>query len=157
MTVGPRVNRVGFTILELMIVLALVGGLTVIALPKAANAKRSWTLRNATNRFFLAHSLARSTAIRYGRVAELHIDPAGSRFWVEVDSSGTGIRDTVGAIHDFGGKVAIASNRTLLCLDSRGLATARGACDLGSATLVFTVSGGVGDTLQVTTLGKALR
>ena len=50
----------------------------------------------------MAHSLARSTAVRYARVAELPIDAANARFWVEVDTSGTGIRDTVGLMGCWG-------------------------------------------------------
>ncbi len=105
----------------------------------------------------LAHSLARSTALQYGRVAELHIDAAYARFWVEVDTNSTGVSDTVGPLHDLGGgQLTMTSNRSLLCFDARGMATARDACDPGDATITFSLQGR-GDTVTITALGKVLR
>ncbi|HYT70068.1 MAG TPA: GspH/FimT family pseudopilin [Gemmatimonadales bacterium] len=147
----------GFTMIELAIVLVIAGLIAGVAGPKLADGLRQQSVRAAADQFVLAHSLARSTALRYGRVAELRIDAAGTRFWVEVDTSGTGVRDTVGFVRnpaDAG--VKMTSTRTLLCFDARGLATTGGACQPGDATVVFASSSRAA-TVRVTTLGKVLR
>jgi len=147
----------GFTMIELAIVLVIAGLLTAMAVPKLAAAFRQRSVSSAGDQFVLAHSLARSTALRYGRVSELHVDAAAARFWVEVDTSGTGVRDTVGFVHSLADAgVKVISTRTLLCFDARGLATTSNTCPPGDATIVFTSSKSV-DTVRVTTLGKVLR
>ncbi len=104
----------------------------------------------------MAHGLTRATGVRFGRVAELHIDAANRKFWVEVDTSGTGIRDTVGTLNQLADALAVTSTRSVLCFDSRGLATARGACEPADAIVTFSANGRT-DTLQTTVLGLVLR
>lgn len=146
----------GFTLIEMLIVLSFMGVIVAVGMPSMVNAYRQRATRGAVDRLAMAHSLARATAVRYGRVAELHIDAGYARFWIEVDTSGTGIRDTVGSINDLAGQVTMTSNRTLLCFDLRGLTTTRGACEAGDALVTFS-SRGRTDTLQTTVLGKVLR
>ncbi len=147
----------GFTMIELAIVLVIAGLLTAMAAPKLAAAFRQRSVSSAGDQFVLAHSLARSTALRYGRVSELHVDAAAARFWVEVDTSGTGVRDTVGFVHSVAGDgVRMSSTRALLCFDARGVATTGGSCQSGDVTVAFASSQRV-DTVWVTALGKVLR
>ncbi len=147
----------GFTLLELVIVLTLVSLIAGVVGPKLADGVQRWSITAAADQFVLAHSLARSTALRYGRVAELHIVGAASRFWVEVDTSGSGQRARVGLVHDLAdGGVRMVSSRSLLCFDARGLATTSRACQPGDATVVFAMAARV-DTVRVTTLGRVLR
>ena len=146
----------GFTLIEMLIVITVMGTLVAILLPSMATAFRQRATRGAVDRLAMAHGLARATAIRSGRVAELHIDAANTRFWVEVDTSGTGIRDTVGLMTDLAVQVTMTSTRSLLCFDSRGLTTTRNACEAGDALVEFSLEGRT-DTLQTTVLGKVLR
>ena len=146
----------GFTLIEMLIVLTVMGVILAVAMPNMVTAYRLRATRGAVDRLAMAHGLARATAVRFGRVAELHIDAANGRFWIEVDTSGTGIRDTVGSMNDMAGQVTMTSNRTLLCFDLRGLTTTRGACEAGDALVTFS-SRGRTDTLQTTVLGKVLR
>ena len=146
----------GFTLIEMLIVLTVMGTLVAILLPSMVTAYRQRATRGAVDRLAMTHALTRATAIRSGRVAELHIDAANTRFWVEVDTSGTGIRDTVGLMTDLAGQVTMTSTRSLLCFDSRGLTTTRNACEAGDALVEFSLEGRT-DTLQTTVLGKVLR
>ncbi len=146
----------GFTLLEILIVLTIFAVMIAVALPSFATAYRQRATRGAVDRLAMAHSLARATAIRVGRVAELHIDAANGRFWVEVDTSGTGIRDTVGLVTDLAGQATISSNRSLLCFDARGITTTQNACESGDALVQFFLAGRT-DTLQTTVLGQVLR
>ena len=152
----PELKNKGFTLIEMLIVLTVLGVMVAVAMPSMVTAFRQRATRGAVDRLAMAHGLARATAVRFGRVAELHIDAANGRFWVEVDTSGTGIRDTVGLMNDLAGQVTMSSNRSLLCFDSRGLVTTRGQCDPGNVTVQFSMQGRT-DTFQTTVLGKVLR
>ena len=140
----------------MLIVLTVMGIIVAVGMPSMVNAYRQRATRGAVDRLAMAHGLARATALRFGRVAELHIDAANGRFWIEVDTSGTGIRDTVGLMTDLGGQVTMTSTRSLLCFDSRGLTTTRNACESGDALVQFSMAGRT-DTFQTTVLGKVLR
>ena len=111
--------------------------------------------QGAVDQLMTAHALTRATATRLGGVAELHLDAANVRFWIEVDTSGTGIRDTVGLVHNLEA-VTMSSDRSLLCFDSRGLTTTRNTCESGDALVQFSL-GGRTDTFQTTVWGKVVR
>lgn len=146
----------GFTLIELMFVMSLLGVILVLASPSFMIVYRQLVTRAAVGRFVVVHGLARSAALRHGRVSELHIDPADARFWVEVDTSGTGIRDTVGLMHRLREGVVMASTRALLCFDARGLTTTRGPCEPGDVTVQFEVAGH-SQQVRTTVLGKVVR
>jgi prepilin-type N-terminal cleavage/methylation domain-containing protein len=152
-------GRSGFSMIELAIVCTVLGVIAMIAVPRLLVAFRQQATTVAADRFVRAHELTRATAVRYGRVAQLHIDPVGGRFWVDVDTSGTSIRDTVGPIHydlkDL--QVQMASPDSLMCFDARGLpSTTASKCQVQNVMLVFSSSGRY-DTVTITTLGKVLR
>ncbi len=146
----------GFTLVEMLIVMTVMGIILAVSLPSFTTGFRQRATKGAVDRLAMTHGLARATAVRFGRVAELHIDAANGRFWVEVDTSGTGIRDTIGVVNDVSGQVTMLSTRTLLCFDLRGLTTTRNACEAGDALVQFSLQGRT-DTLQTTVLGKVLR
>ncbi len=148
----------GYTLVELVTVVVLAGlGAAIAASPLASTYERMAT-RTGRDQFVTTHSLARSMAVRYGRVAELHIDAAGARFWVEVDTSSIGgMNARVGVTKDLSAaKVLLTSDRSILCFDIRGLPTTRGACEAADATLTFSVEGKA-DTVKISALGKVLR
>jgi Tfp pilus assembly protein FimT len=144
---------------EMIMVLGLIGIVATIGGPKVAVALQRRTTASAADQFALTHSLSRSTAIRYARVAQLHIDAAGSRFWVDVDTSadGSGQRATIAYVRDVNTTgLTMTSTRTLLCFDARGLPSTTGSCEPADAKVVFS-DGAVADTILTTALGKILR
>lgn len=152
-------RRRGFTLLEVIIVLMLLAIIAAMGAPRLSAAMRSRTTRSASDQFAAAHSLARATALRYGRVAQLHIDPSTKRFWVDVDTSANGVgqRATVWYTRDLTQTgLAMSSNRSLLCFDARGLPLVLGSCESGDATVIFSMSDKA-DTLRTAALGKILR
>ncbi|HJQ10568.1 MAG TPA: GspH/FimT family pseudopilin [Gemmatimonadaceae bacterium] len=152
-------RRRGFTLLEVIIVLALLAVVAAMGTPRLSAALRRRTTQMAADQFATAHSLARATAVRYGRVAQLHIDAPTKRFWVDVDTSANGIgqRATIWYTRDLTSTgVVMQSNRSLLCFDARGLPLVLGACESGDATVSFTLLDRA-DTVRTAALGKILR
>ena len=152
-------RRRGFTLLEVIIVLAMLAVVAAMGAPRLSAALRRRTTQKAIDQFATAQSLARATAIRYGRVAQLHIDPSTTRFWVDVDTSATGAgqRATIWYVRNLAqAGLVMTSNRSLLCFDPRGLPLVSGACESGDATVIFTALDRA-DTLRTAALGKILR
>ncbi len=149
----------GFTLLEMMISAILLAALAAIALPSFSASQTRMLTRHAADEFRSAHSLARSIAIRNGRVTELQIDAANGRFWVQLDTTAarTGVMDTIGVVrHMANQNVSMTSTRSYVCFDGRGLATKANNCPAGDATVVFS-RGARADTVNTTALGKVLR
>lgn len=151
--------RRGFTLLEVIIVMALMAIVAAMGAPRLSAALTRRETSTAADRFVSAHSLARATAVRYGRVAQLHIDASTKRFWVDVDTSGAGRnqRATIWYVRNLDAEgLTMTSNRSLLCFDARGIATVVGSCQVGSVVVIFSQSEAA-DTVTTTALGKVLR
>ncbi|MGH7652924.1 MAG: pilus assembly FimT family protein [Gemmatimonadaceae bacterium] len=152
-------NRRGFTLVEALVVVSVIGIVAVIGAPMVSAALQKRSSATAADQLVLTQSLARSTAIRFGRVSQLHIDAAGQRFWVDVDTSANAIgqRATIANIrYANDSTLQMTSNRSLLCFDARGMASTLGSCESGDMQVVFS-RGQTADTVVTTSLGKVLR
>ena len=152
-------QRQGFTMIEAILVLSVMWIVAAMGAPKLSAALQRRTTASAADQFVLTHSLTRSTALRFGRVAQLHVDAAAQSFWVDVDTSANGIgqRATIANVrymNDTG--LRMTSNRELLCFDARGIASTVGSCESGDAKVIFS-DGAMSDTVTTTILGKVLR
>ena len=159
----PRQNvasRAGLTITELVLTIVILAMILAIAFPRIDIALRRAHLQAASAELTTAHFLARASAMRYGRPAQLRIDAANGRFWVQVDTTvaGAGTLDTIGPVHRMGdASITMTSTRSTLCFDRRGLAYFfAGTCDSANALITFTLSGRT-DTVQMTAIGKIIR
>ncbi len=156
---NASMNTRGFTLIDTLIAVILMGLIVAIALPPTFGLRSRFAVRHATDGFAAKHALARAVAIRHGGIAELHIDAGAGRYWVEVDTSlaGSGATDTIGTVRDVStAQVTMTSTLNLMCFDARGLATAAAGCATGDGTLVFSRLDAV-DTVSVTALGKVRR
>ena len=152
-------QRRGFTMIETVMVLTLVAIVAAIGAPKLTAALQRRTTASAADQFVLTHSLTRSTALRYGRVAQLHIDATLKRFWIDVDTSANGVgqRATIANVRDVSGDgLVMTSTRALLCFDAGGIASTSGSCESADVTVIFS-DGATADTVATTALGKVLR
>jgi prepilin-type N-terminal cleavage/methylation domain-containing protein len=154
-----QIQRRGFTMIEAVMVVTLIGLVAAIGGPKASVVLQRRSVSSGADQFVLTHSLTRSTALRFGRVAQLHIDQPGQRFWVDVDTSANGIgqRAIIANIrYTSDNGLQMATNRALLCFDARGIASTLGSCEAGDARVIFS-DGVMADTVVTTILGKVLR
>lgn len=155
------VTRRGFTMIEAIMVMSVIGIVAAAGGPKISAALQRRTTASAADQFVLTHSLTRSVALRYGRVAQLHIDSIGQRFWLDVDTSANGIGQravvaNVRYVNDNDNGLHMTTNRALLCFDARGIASTAGSCESGDANVIFS-DGVMADTVVTTLLGKVLR
>jgi len=154
-----KTRRSGFSLLEVIIVMFLLAVVAAIGMPRLSAALRRRTTTIAADQFAAGHSLARATAMRYSRVAQLHIDATAKRFWVDADTSANGIgqRATIWYVRDLSETgLTMSSTRSLLCFDARGIASTAGSCEPGDAIVIFSESDKA-DTVTTTALGKVLR
>ena len=152
------VRRSGFTLIEMTIAVMIIGMMATVAVPPLVEWQRNMALASSMDRVERLHELTRITAIREGRIAELHIDEDAGHLWVEVDTSGTGVRDTVAALLELEPGISFEANREVLCFDARGLPTTAGACEAADAEFEFTAAHtGEVDTTRITLLGKVVR
>jgi prepilin-type N-terminal cleavage/methylation domain-containing protein len=147
----------GFTVTELIVTMALIAIVAVIVNPSIAPFAQRASASAAADEFMAVHELARSTAIKYGRSTELHLDASRGRFWVQIDTVQAGATDTVAMVSDLTKRgVRMTTDRTVLCFDARGVATGRGTCGSGLATVVFRAQSHQ-DTVWITAAGNAIR
>ena len=152
-------QRRGFTLMEAILVLTLMAIVAATGGPKLTAALHRRTTSSAADQFVVTHSLTRSTALRFARVAQLHIDPATRRFWIDVDTSANGVgqRATIANVRDVSGSgLSMTSTRSVVCFDARGLAFTGGSCESGDVMVIFS-DGATADTVATTILGKVLR
>jgi Tfp pilus assembly protein FimT len=152
----------GFSFVELVSIVAILALLALIALPALARSRARANVTAAKNAFAATLALARQSAVQYGRLARLHLDPEINAFWVTVDT-GTFLNapriDTVGpliGVTDRFGGVEIDATDVTICFDPRGLATPRADCDLPNTTIVFRRGNAV-DTVTLSRLGRLRR
>jgi general secretion pathway protein H len=95
----PRKRPAGFTLLELMIVIAIIAGCVSIVIPRIGNNnnKIKAVLRELTVVSRQLHSKAKLSGATYRLVIDMRDDPTGKSeqaFWVEMSASNTLIKST---------------------------------------------------------------
>ena len=154
-----RMKESGFTLAEVTIGVSIIGLLAGITYRQTDAWDRIAT-RGAADQFISAHQKARTAAVRFGAVAELHIDASTDRFWVQIDttSSGSGVMDTIGSVVDLSEHhVDLRATRSLLCFDPRGLIAAAAGCPSTGSLAIGLSRGSSSDTLNVTASGLLFR
>jgi prepilin-type N-terminal cleavage/methylation domain-containing protein len=145
----------GFTLLEIIMALVLMGIVYAMAVPAIGRARIGAAVHNSRHIVVSSISLARATALRFGRLTVLRLDASEDRLWIEADTSVSGgALDTIG-FYSFAGELAtdLQSNRSSLCFNGRGIGTTSTACPQAGALIVVSL-GGEADSVLVTALGR---
>ncbi len=152
------ISATGFTLVEVLIALALVALAYTIAMPAIGRGRISAAVHNAKYVVVSNLSLARATAMRFGRPAVVRFDSYRERIWIEVDTTvaGSGVVDSLGYFdlaHDL--QVNLESNRSSLCFDGRGVGTTTANCPEAGAIIVVSLAGKA-DTVLVSATGRVV-
>lgn len=81
-TGGKKQNNKGLTLIELAVVLAVVGSLVLISLPRIAAFGQAGRLKSDARRIIAASILARSEAVTRGRTVDLLVDLKAGRLTI---------------------------------------------------------------------------
>ena len=145
-----RARRTGFTIIELLMVITIMGVIVAVAAPKMGKINRSSDLRSARDHLASRIAAARHMAIQRSMAARMV--RSGNVVWIEsVTPAGvTSGRDTVDLNARFG--VSVSSTVTQIRFDPRGFST-------GGAPRKFIIKSGADlkDSVCVTGMGVIMK
>ena len=147
--------RPAFSMIEILLVIAVVGILSAVALPSMSKARSRAELTSATNRFMRTVGVARQAAIMRGKRSYFKYD--SGMVWVMVDTGGTA-NDSVVVVPAF--RLDSAYNLTAITpqspsnieFDPRGVST-----QPSQKVYHFVHPTGIQDSLCVSKLGNSIR
>ncbi len=154
-----RALRVGFTLIEVITVIAVAGILAAIAAPSFSRIRTSAALQAGRAQVTSALSLAQVTGVRWGRTATVSFDTVRDMITVRVDTGsamGPPVSIVVREYRLPEAGVALHSNRAAICYSARGVGTTTSACPSTGAQLTV-AAGGRADTVLVNSAGRVRR
>ncbi len=150
-----RSERRGYTLVEMLIVLSVMGGLALFSLPRFAGLQERSRLTSARQEVEAAIATARAAAIQKGRTATVVF--SNNKLWVTVTTSSSGTQATVVPVTPLDSVYGVtltsrSASDTSIAFDMRGFASPR-----LSATGVFRLAGTTRrDSVCVTTAGAIM-
>jgi prepilin-type N-terminal cleavage/methylation domain-containing protein len=144
-------NRRGFTLLEVLIVIGLVGVMAALGIPRIRRAIVRQNVRSARDAVVTMHAKARAVAIQRGSATALVFQ--ANNVLIVSRHPVTGAPDTIGQPTDLHGRYGVTVNRTrdTLVFDSRGLGMETGNTKVTVAKNVFQ------DSVVINPWGRVLR
>lgn len=151
-----RVMKHGYTLAEVLIVVAIIGVLAAIAMPRLGTIRDRSQMSSATTRFTRAVMAARQAAIQRGKRS--FFKHSGSNIWVIVDPTGVAadsviVTSALSLTSLYGVEVTEPSGLVEIEYDPRGIATQP---DKRTFHFKHTNSGNR-DSLCVSRLGNTIR
>ena len=151
-------RRTGFTILELMVVVVIIGVIAMIGFPRIKNAIQKTNVRSARVATATFIATARQAAIQRGCRGVVHFSSGASgTVWVTVcprmSATGSGTIDTVGVVNAMAQLYGVTMSASLdsVQFDPRGLSLT-GA----QSSVAFLGSDGTRDSVLINQIGKVV-
>jgi len=147
-------GRNGFTLIEMLIVVVVMGMVAVMGFPRVRDAIRKQNVRSARLAVGTLAAKARALAVHRGCRAVLHFTAGSSgRIWVTVcQVNGTGV-DTLGGVEYLAERfrVTLTPTRDSVQYDMRGLSLDN------QATTIRLAGSGIQDSVVINSVGKVMR
>jgi prepilin-type N-terminal cleavage/methylation domain-containing protein len=149
-------SRHAYTLAELMIVIAIVGILTAVTLPRYGKIRDQGQMASATTRFTRAVMAARQSAIQRGKPA--YFKTNNSSIWVTLDTTGNNtdsvvVTPRISLTDAYGVEVTTPTGLVSIAYDPRGVST-----QASKQVFYFKHTGsGRQDSLCVSRLGNTIR
>lgn len=143
-----RSNR-GFTVIELIMTLAMVALLAAIGLPRLTGTKASSDVRSAKAKIVSLYLRSRATAIETNRPMALRLSGATAEVMASNMDGTVDTLETRDLHADYG--VSVSVNDPMLRIDPRGVGTG-GA----SVTRIVVTKAGVADTILISGFGRVV-
>jgi len=143
----------GFTAIEMIVVILLIGIMSAVAMPYIRNATLKSNVTGAINAVASLHSLARAVAIQRGRTAVLVLDGSTAFAVVVLKRTGSAVVDTVGRPENLGSRfgVTLSTTQDSVIFTPRGIGT-------GAANVtVIAARSGYADTLTISPAGRLVQ
>jgi prepilin-type N-terminal cleavage/methylation domain-containing protein len=145
----------GFTVIEMLLVITILGVVTLIGLPRMSAGRSSASVRGA--RTTLVNMLARTriAAMETSRITLLKIDGNNAVILMRPRLlPGAGNADTLGAVAPLGDSYGVSVTATIdsVRFDPRGLATG-----FGTGTTFLLARNGFTETVRVDGLGRVTK
>lgn len=152
----PRLaSRHAYTLAEVLIVIAIVGILTAVTLPRYGRIRDQGQMSSAMTRFTRAVMAARQSAIQRGKPA--YFKTSDSRIWVTLDTTGNNtdsvvVTAAINLADMYGVTVTDPTGLVSIAYDPRGVST-----QASKRVFHFRHTGGRQDSLCVSRLGNTIR
>lgn len=141
-------SRRGFTLFEMMVVVAVVAIVTLIGLPRMMSSREQGDVRGARNRMVALFAMARTNAIGRSRPMTLDFDPNQVVMWEPRPGGG---RDTLW-VEDFHGGMGVTVGYTSssYTFDPRGIGAG------SSITTISLSKGSHADSVAISGFGRVV-
>jgi prepilin-type N-terminal cleavage/methylation domain-containing protein len=119
--VTPLSRRPGFTLLELVVVIAILGVTFAVAIPSFTNRSR-YNEADATGTITLLLERARNTAAEQGRATRVTIAPSTARAWFKIGNSDSAADSAITLTLPSGTKLSATTPRVEFTFEPSGRA-----------------------------------
>ena len=139
-------NRNGFTLSELLIVIVVMGGLILLAVPRFRAVVQQSDVRGARTKVVTLYNQARTAAMTTNRPTAVRF--SGNTAVITATLPGGGL-DTLGGVEDLHGEYGVTvSSPAVLAVDPRGFGRGGGTIEL--------MRGPYADTVLISGFGKVV-
>jgi prepilin-type N-terminal cleavage/methylation domain-containing protein len=145
-------RRTGFTLVETLIVVVVVGMLMLVALPKLNDALATSNLTSARSKVLSLYNVARAASVGSGRITWLHVrNDLAYVTAIGRQKPGAGVQDTITPPENLNTQygVAIVSNADSVRINPNGVG--------GMGAVIRLVKGTHADTINISAYGRVLK